>query len=150
MTVSNLFCYCFPWERLLVARDYLLETSVILFCYCCLLVLSALWSLSLALIVGHLVLLKLFFPVLGVQWFLSLVHFFLFLFWFPAISVAFWHCSLLTSCFLTTTIVLVFFVPHVKLVYLALFLLLSIFKVSFCTRALVLDVFCFLSRWIHH
>ena len=41
--------------------------------------------------------------VLGAQWFLSLtVHFYLFLFWFPAVSVALWHCSLLTSCFFVT------------------------------------------------
>ena len=82
------------------------------------------------LIVGHLVLLLLFLLVLGVQWFLSLVvHFFLFLFWFPAISVAFWHCSLLAPrfffpfffFFVTTTIALIYFVPHIKLVYLSLY-----------------------------
>ena len=82
----------------------------ILFCYCCLLVLSTLWFLSLALTVGHLVLFLLFLLVPSVQWFLSLVvvHYFLFLFWFPAISVAFWHCN------------------FIKLVYLAIFLLFSI------------------------
>ena len=47
-------------------------------------------------------------------------------------------------------VLLVFFVPHIKLVYLAFFLLFSIFKVSPCTCALVIDVFCVLVRWIHH
>ena len=37
--VFNLFCYIFPWEKVV---SYLLETLVILFCYCCLLVLSIL------------------------------------------------------------------------------------------------------------
>ena len=61
VTVFYLFCYCFPCERVLY---YLLETSVILFCYCCFLVLSALWFLSLLvtyLNVGHLVLFLLFY-----------------------------------------------------------------------------------------
>ena len=44
----------------------------------------------------------------------------------------------------TTTVLLVFFVSHIKLVYLSFFLLFSTFKVSLCTRALVLDVFCVL------
>ena len=56
-----------------VARVFhLLEMSVILFGYYCLLVLNALWFLSLTLIVGHLVFL-LFSLVFGVRWFLSLV-----------------------------------------------------------------------------
>ena len=57
--------------------------------------------LSPALIVGHLVLFLLFLFVRGVQGFLSLVvPLFLFLFWFSAITVAFWHCSLRTTfCF---------------------------------------------------
>ena len=45
---------------------------------------------------------------------------------------------------------LVFFIPHIELVYLAFFLLFSIFKVSLCTHASVPDVFCVLVRWIHH
>ena len=62
VTVFYLFCYCFPLERVVY---YLLETSIILFCYCCFLVLSALWFSSLALNVSHLVLFLLFLSVLG-------------------------------------------------------------------------------------
>ena len=61
MWLFYLFCYCFPWERVIY---YLLETSVILLCYCYFLVLSALWFSSLALNVGHLVLFLLFLNVL--------------------------------------------------------------------------------------
>ena len=76
----TLFCYCFPWERVVY---YLDETSVILFCYCCFLVLSALWLLSLALYVCHLALFLLFYLSLD----------------------CYYHCFL------------VFFVPHIQLVY---------------------------------
>ena len=57
VTVFYLFCHCVSWERVVC---FLLETSVILSCYYCFLVLSALWFLSLALNVGHLVLFLLF------------------------------------------------------------------------------------------
>ena len=87
VTVFYLFCYCFPWERVVY---YLLETSVILFCLCCFLVLSVLSFLSLALNVGHLVLFLLFY--------LSLDYYY--------------H----------------FFFSHIKLVYLAFFLLSSKFE----------------------
>ena len=46
---------------------------------------------------------------------------FLLLFWCPAISVAFWHCSLLTPCFCKYHYCV--FVPHIKLFYLAFLLL---------------------------
>ena len=59
----------------------------------------------------------------------------------------YWSFGFLLAVFtcpwiITTTVLLVFFVSHIKLVYLAFFLL---FKVPLCTHALVLDVFCVLT-----
>ena len=98
--------------------------------------------------IRHLVLFLLFLLVLGTQWFLSLVSRLL-------VSVLGPYYILLSSDFVLYArpgfvIVLVFLVPHIKLVYLAIFILFSIIKVSLCTRALVLHVFCILVRWIHH
>ena len=83
---------CDPSTYFIVSlrKSNLLETSIILFCYCWLLVLSVLCFLSLccsALSVGYLVLFWLFLLVFGAQWFLSLVvNFFVFVFFlFPAI-----------------------------------------------------------------
>ena len=70
--------------------------------------------------IGHLVLFLICLRVFGTQWFLSLaVHIFCFCFWFPAIFCWFWHCRSVAYSHLVlviTTIVLVFFVPYVKLV----------------------------------
>ena len=98
--------------------------------------------------IRHLVLFLLFLLVLGTRWFLSIVSRLL-------VSVLVPYYILLSSDFVLYArpgflIVLVFLVPHIKLVYLAFFILFSIIKVSLCTRALVLDVFCILVRWIHH
>ena len=52
--------------------------------------------------------------------------------------------NVLRTCVL---LLLLFFVPYIKLVYRAFFSLLGIFEVPLCTLALVLDMFCVLGPW---
>ena len=78
--------------------------------------------------IGHLVLFLLFLLVLGTQWIVSLVPSLL-------VSVLFPYYILLSFDFVLYScpgfvIVLVFLGPHINLVYLAFFILFSIFKVS--------------------
>ena len=117
VSVFNTFCCYFNWEREVY---YLLETSVILFCSCNLLVLGALWFLSCcsALDVGHLVLFLLFLLLLGVKWILSLGSAIMACFCFGSLqySVVFGIVPYLHPVWVTFSpcaIVLVF-VPHIK------------------------------------
>ena len=105
-----------------------------------LLLCSLCWSFSLFL---------LFLLVLVAKWFLSLVglFFFLFLFCFPAIFLPFGIIADLHLVLVTTTIVLVFFVPYIKFVYLACFFLTS-FTLCLCLGAVLLDSGIYFKLWI--
>ena len=99
VTLFSLFRYCFPREREVY---FLLERWSFVYHYC-LLILSTLWFLSLALILDHLVL-------------------FLLVFTGP------WMVT-------TTIVVLVFFVPHIKVYFAFFFIYPSIFGCSFMLQA---------------
>ena len=115
-------------------------------------VLCVLWFLSLALVYYILVFqfyFCCFYSSLGTQWFISLVHLLLVSILIPCNTI--WSFDFVVhSCPGFVIIVLVFLVPHIKSVYLAFFILISIFKVSLWTRASALDVFDVLVCWSHH